>query len=215
MSNAMKLFFGLSVSCLCGAPNMFGSSLFFLCSPINSFSTGEGDGTDTCPAASGLPIGATITAVKSYDIADFQNGVAGVRDSVHVVFLPSDAITIWGPVFSVSSACNVENAHGGTSSATNSCNFYSGTLTAPGTLFQSANGHLDALAAAGFTVQVSSSNLFGSVGTSFGGNIVEYEYTVSAPEPATGSQVGLFLIVLSVLGRRRLARRSDPKTLAR
>ncbi|MFN7993428.1 MAG: hypothetical protein U0Q18_07500 [Bryobacteraceae bacterium] len=197
MPQKMSLLVFLSYLSL--APAAFGDGLFLTCTP--ALTLNGTDQFDSCPAA-GLSPGSNVTGIELYLLADFQSGAEGVRDLIHVIFLP-----LWSDPNTHSGSCNLENAHGGTTAATNTCGFYSGNLEAPGTSFLTAAGDLNAIAERGFEVQVGRSDLSGTAGVVTAGNIVEYDFTpaVTTPEPNELAIVGI--VMAGILAIKRSKRR--------
>jgi hypothetical protein len=101
------------ILCLSFAPVAFGNSIFLSCTP--TLTLNGPDLLDACPAA-GVSPGSDVTQIKLYLLADFRGGAPGVRDLIHVVFIPP-----WDDPNPRSGSCNVENANGGTTAATNTC----------------------------------------------------------------------------------------------
>ena len=180
-----------------GAPSMFGASFFEFCPAFpNNFTGGAGGPvTSTCAAFSALPPLSVVTGVEVWDEADYQFGVTGLN-SISVTFTPDVTLTTWT---TPTQTCTVTGAG---NSLANTCGFFSGNLTAPGTTTESANGNLAALAAAGFTVASSSVGNCGQVGQSASGVIAEFDYTSAVPEPGSMMLLGSGLVAFAFAGRK-------------
>lgn len=187
-----------AVCCVMAAPSVFGTSVFEYCSGFgNAFGGGVGTATASCGAFS-LPGGATLNSVEIWDEADFQFGQTG-SNSVTIVFTPASSPDTWT---ASSVSCTVTGAG---SSTANTCGFYSGNQTAPGTTEEIANGPLSGLLG-GFTVGEASSVNSGVVSTSSAGVIAEFDYTAavgSAPEPGSMILLGSGLVAAGLLGRKK------------
>jgi PEP-CTERM motif len=202
------------VCCLMGGSSLFGSSIFDFCTPLGSFSGGAGgplsevcgnfatDGGGTIGTAPGQD---TITGIEVWFVADYDGGLTP-SNQVSVLF-GTPSVGVWS-VPGVD-PCVVT---GGGSSTANTCNVYSGTVTAPGTenIGNTDTGAtLQTDAATPFSVAVSSVVNSGTVQNSIGDVIVEYDYSVNAsvggvPEPATLSLVGGALLGVGLL-RKKIA----------
>jgi hypothetical protein len=192
-----KVLLAAIACCVMGAPSMFGASFFEFCPAFpNNFAGGAGGPVNSaCAAFSALPPLSVVTSIEAFDIADYQFGVTP-SNAVLLNFVPSVALTTWTlPTVS----CTVTGA--GNSNA-NSCGFFTGTLTAPGTTFESANGNLAALAAAGFNVAITSTVIGGQVGQSGGGVIAEFDYVSAIPEPGSMMLLGSGLVAFAIAGRK-------------
>jgi PEP-CTERM motif len=144
--------------------------------------------TVTCP---GLNVaGATLNSVTLGYSVDYQFATV-IPASVSVTFTPA---TFGVPGVTWQGATTVVASSGGASSG--------GIQT--GSAF-AATGVTAANFANNFTVQVASAVTAGAVATSSGAVQVTYDYTV-APEPATLSMIGLSLVGLGVVARRRTAK---------
>jgi hypothetical protein len=195
-----KILLAAVACCVMGAPSMFGSSVYSTCTNFGgTYANGAGSLTDSCSGFS--QAGTTLNSVEIWYVSDFQFG-GSPTNTVNIVFTPSNSLDTWTPS---STTCTISGA--GTAN-TDTCGFYSGTLTSPGTTEVSANGAgIAALAASGFTVNAISSVTAGSVSNSSSGVIVEYDYTTnagSAPEPGSMILLGSGLVAAGLLGRKKL-----------
>jgi PEP-CTERM motif len=192
-----KVLLAAVACCVMGAPSMFGASFFEFCPAFpNAFPGGAGGPVNsTCAAFSALPPLSVVTSIEAWDEADYQFGVTGLN-SVSITFTPSTTLTTWT---TPTVTCTVTGAG---NSVANTCGFFSGNLTAPGTTFESANGNLAALAAAGFTVASTSAVNFGAVGQSASGVIAEFDYVSSVPEPGSMMLLGSGLVAFAIAGRK-------------
>ncbi len=201
---------------VCGfmsASSAFGSQLNAFCTPTGTFSGGTGGPiTETCGSFSNIGGGTigsavgqdTITSVEIYLVSDYQVGFTGSQ-SVSVTYGTPSAGSFTVPGVD---PCVVTGA---SSSSANTCGSYSGTLNTPGTedLVSTLTGAaLQTFAASNFTDAVSSVVTTGSVQTSAGDIIVEYDYVVNSgvPEPATFGLVGSALLGLGLISRKRFSR---------
>lgn len=191
---------------LSGVSGAFGASAMFQCSPVLTPTTF--DLFDACPAASGLPVGSTVTGVRLYLVSDFQGGAAGGSNSFVLGYIPTENFTMW----SGDASCFLSNGGSG-GATTNSCGAYSGSLHAPGTSYLTALGNFDVIAQTGFNVQVVRGDILGAADIVTAGNIVEYFYipgAVTVPEPPVSLLFATALIFLGWRVRRASKPIADP-----
>ncbi len=214
MTLTNKILLAACACCLTAAPTMFGANLNAFCMPTGTFTGGASVSplSETCGSFGtdgGGTIGSgigqdTITGVKIYLIADFATGF-GPSNVVAVTFGAPSGGSFSSPAVD---PCVVTGAGG---SSANTCGVYSTNVNAPGTTSETsglAGSGLQTFAGTSFTVAVSSAVTSGSVQTSTGDVIVEYDYSVNSatPEPATLGLVGSALLGLGLLARKRVAR---------
>ncbi len=214
MSITQKILLAALVCCLTGASSMFGAQLNAFCTPAGTFTGGASVSplSETCGSfgtIGGGTIGSgigqdTINSIEIFFVADFATGF-GPSNAVSVLYGAPSAGS-----FSVPGVdpCVVTGAGG---SSANTCGVYSTNVNAPGTTSETSgltDGALQTFAGTSFNVAVSSAVTSGSVQTSTGDVIVEYDYTLNSatPEPATLGLVGGALVGLGLIARKRVVR---------
>jgi hypothetical protein len=199
-----------SLCCLIAAPSMFGGTVSAFCTPTGTFTGGVGGPTsESCGSFSsdgGGTIGSgvgqdTITAIAIFFDTTYTGGSAG-GNSFNLLFGAPSGGTWSAPAVD---PCVVT---GGITPSGNTCGFYSGTISAPGTTSAAdtdTGATLQADAGSAFGVNVQSTLNTGTVTSTSGSIIIVYTYTVNptTPEPATLGLVGAALIGLGFLARTR------------
>jgi len=155
----------------------------------------------TCGALGTLPALSTVNSIEIFYIADYSGGLASGGNTINTTFVVSDANF---------------GAHGGTSvvepytcvtmgfgtSGAGPCTYQ--TLQSPGTAYSEDVTDQTALSLTGFTVSITAQE----VGTSYVQDstfeaIVEYDYTLPAPEPSSLIMIGSGLLGIGFMVRRR------------
>lgn len=209
-------YFGLAVLALVMTASAFANQISAFCSPTETFSGGIGGPiAETCGSFSTLGGGTiggavgddTITGVEIWFVADYQGGF-GTSNSVDVGWGAPSAGNFGTP------AVNPCVVTGASNSSTNSCGYYSTDILAPGTTDVASTltgAALQTFAGLSFTTAVSSTVNFGSVQSSLGDTIVEYDYTVNqetgTPEPTSMVLLGGGLLAVGLIGRKKFASR--------
>jgi hypothetical protein len=209
-------YFGLAALALVMTASAFGSQINAFCNPTGTFAGGGGPAiVETCGSFTSLGGGTigtgvgqdTITGVEIWFVADFEGGFAN-SNTVSVLWGAPSGGNFAPP------AVNPCIVSGGGNSNANTCGIYSTNINAPGTT-ETASGltgaALQTFAGTTFTTSVSSTVTSGSVQSSIGDTIVEYDYTVnqstgSAPEPGSMILLGSGLLAAGLIGRKKFAK---------
>ena len=152
------------------------------------FSGGVGNGSVTCPGATQALAGLGATSLNSAILKYFVDYTfGGASNTVQGVFTAPNTVN-WAVSSTVTSS-------GGFSSTTSNPSPLPATnLATNATLVNLASN---------FNVGLAVTVPQGSVGTSSVGVQIMYDYNTPAPEPATISLIGLSLVGLGVIARRR------------
>jgi hypothetical protein len=177
------------------------NAVFVFCTvPGATFLAGTGAAQlENCPGwGMGATTGWVLNDAKLYYLTDVDLVTSGAP-VINMAGSPQTGTWVPNP-----QPCTIS----GQQAQNNTCGFYSGTMTAPGTSssIDTTSADLAGLFASGFQISWTSNNSGGGVvNNSAGVGIVEYDYSAinSTPEPMTMMLVGGGLLGVGLLASKR------------